>query len=267
MAHHQKTCTCEPDPEKDPRVREQPISSEPPSLTPKDPRGSDFFPSVSLAALLGIVFVLVVSVMFSESGGASPLGRVRGRLVHLHPLFTSQTSATRWALENSLQPNRDGGVTVIAVSDNHAAQTLRCFSRNLISSLSHPSQAHNVTQRLREYKPNMSSWIRRTARSTRAFYVTVVDQRKGQAPFGVILGPEDNLVEGRHLWEMTLTVPNVENVENQDNGASGLAKEVLNLLYTTGRIPETFDRGRFGEEHLPVIHILGDPYLESGFVC
>ncbi|XP_063287756.1 uncharacterized protein LOC134572616 [Pelobates fuscus] len=268
MVHnHQGISIHEPDPDKDPWTRDQPGSPETTPTRVQIATDSDFYPSVSLAALLSLIFILVVCLMSSGSGingRAISLGRIGEKMVRLHPLLSCQTLATRRSLDNSLKPNRDGVTTIIAVTNSNAVQTLICFTSNLISLLS--SQANNVTKRLQDYSSPVLSGIINNSPS-RVFHVAVVTIRTGQAPFGIILGPEDYLFGGTHLWKMTLNVPKGENERGLQNNISDLAVDVLKFLYKTKHIPEVFEKSGYTEKCLPVLHITGDPYLESGFVC
>ncbi|XP_053329650.1 uncharacterized protein LOC128503553 [Spea bombifrons] len=268
---HSCQCACihQPHPNMDHWIRKNPEPSETPRSR-KVPEESDLCPSVSLAALLVLIFILVVFVLLPAGAGrtkAMPLGHIGGRLVRLHPLFLSQSLATRWALESSLRPDRDGLITVAAVAKNDATQTLICFCSNVISLLSRQSETRNATKRLRDYKPENFSWVDGITRSSGSHRVAVVTQRVGQAPYGIILGQESDTTGGRHFWELTLSVPSVKNEGILHGEGSDVASKLLRHLHATRWNPKTFKEGLLPEDGLRVLQIIGDPYLENGFVC
>ncbi|MEE6505300.1 hypothetical protein FKM82_005487 [Ascaphus truei] len=277
---HSRQCVCipSPSPENLPWIREQPGFPDPtPSQTRAlVPECSDFLASVSLAAVLGLIFVIVVSVLFSSGSSCVPASHLVGparsfhrKLVQFQPLLASQPLATWWTLERSLwgHSQKEPVITVIAVAKEDASQTLLCFSSSLISLLLMQSQAQNVSKRLLYYKPFDFSWTSNSARFSGIFSIAVLIQRKGQSPYGVILGLHISLTGGGHLWEMVLSPSQMENEVTMHNEASTVAAEILQVVYRTGRVPETFGKGESVEKHLPVLQLIGDPYLEGGFVC
>ncbi|OCT65266.1 hypothetical protein XELAEV_18041505mg [Xenopus laevis] len=226
---------------------------------------SDFFPSVSLAGVLLIVFLLLIPVLFPS---VHPLGShsilINGTFVHLHPLLTSQPLSTRRELQKIFRGIRVEGVTVIAIAQEDAFQTLVCFSSFMISLLSHKSTTDNVTKRLQHIDSGLQA--RNGARTPEGFYISVITQEKRQAPFGTILGPRSPISGEGPQWEMTLTLTQMDNKEMMHKEASFLARELLQIL-PTGQVPLVFEKAKLWGKSLPVLQITANPYLESGFVC
>ncbi|XP_031747431.1 uncharacterized protein LOC100485511 [Xenopus tropicalis] len=262
MAHSRQSIGIPaPDPDKAPANEDQ--AGNPQTRTMAADR-SDFFPSVSLAGVLLIVFLLVIPVLFPS---VHPLGShsipVNGTFVQLHPLLTSQPLSTRWALQKIFRGIRIEGITVIAVAQDDAVQTLVCFSSYLISLLSHKSTTDNVTKSLR----HTDLQARNSAGTQEGFYVSVITQEKGQSPYGVILGPGTSKAGGGLQWEMSLTLKQMDNEQTMLKEALFLAGELLQILQKTGQVPQTFGKTEFWGKKFPVLRITGNPYLESGYVC
>ncbi|XP_053551701.1 uncharacterized protein LOC128642867 [Bombina bombina] len=237
---------------------------------------SDFWPSVSLAGLLSLIFVLVAHVLVLAGGaplipftGHGP--SINSSHIHFQTLLPSQPAATWRALGMSLQLSelveQTPITTVIAVAKEDASRTLICFSSSLMSLLTQQHQAQNLTKKLlhdETLKISISSSI---ARSSTAFYIMVVTQRNEQLPYGLILGPQHSVNRDEPLWKMTLSFPEIKNIVSMDREASAIATEILQNLYKSERIPQTYIKKGTAGHSIPVLLIQADPYLENGFVC
>ncbi|KAM4662047.1 uncharacterized protein O3C94_010696 [Discoglossus pictus] len=233
---------------------------------PSQSERSDFWPSVSLAAVLSLIFILVVNILLSAGGvpiipHGSHARSSNGTPVSFPILLSSQPPSTWQALRKSLQmTGEEENPTVIAVAPNNAIQTLICFSSSLMSLLSRNDQVltktllHDESLKISEHLSKIS-------------FISVITQKKGQAPYGIILGPEDPLTGGGHLWKMALTFPELENERTTLNEASAIAVEILQALSNSGYSPKTYNINGATGQSVPVLEITADPYLESGFVC
>ncbi|OCT67002.1 uncharacterized protein LOC108698173 [Xenopus laevis] len=262
MAHsRQSICIPAPDPYKVPADEDQP--GNPQMMLAEQ---SDFLPSVSLAGVLLIVFLLLIPVLFPS---VHPLGShsipLNGTFVQLHPLLTSQPLSTRWTLQKIFRGFRVEGVTVIAIAQEDAVQTLVCFSSYLISLLSHKNTTEHVTKRVRHTNSELQAM--NGTRTPDGFYVSVISQKKQQTPHGIILGPRSPKTGGGPQWKITLTLTQMDNKQIMHEETSLLARELLQILQTKGQVPQAFERSELWGKPLPVLWITANPYLESGYVC
>ncbi|XP_075042231.1 uncharacterized protein LOC142101738 [Mixophyes fleayi] len=257
----QSVCILDLDPGKAPRTGPTRHSHTSPTVTLK-PEASDFFPSVSLAVVLILVFISVLPMLFQSGTGYDPvstLAGVKGKAAHFHPLLYGQPLSTQRTLE-SLHKNVDEDVTVLAVAKEDASQTLVCFSTNVFSLLAKQDQDQSVSQQVWEFRPSAATWNTSAGRRSQFFSVAVITQRRGQHPHCVILGPPNPVTGNVTLMEISLYSSPLER-----KVSSIIADKLLQHLYKTGLVPETFEVRESKRQHL--IHIEGDPYIERGIVC
>ncbi|KAM4021068.1 uncharacterized protein ACNLHF_001219 isoform 2-T2 [Anomaloglossus baeobatrachus] len=221
------------------------------ALTPED---SDFFPSISLAAALLLIFISVLPLL-SQTGTAfvplRKLGNFSRKEAHFHPLLYIQPRSTQLTLE-TLAKSQEETITVLAVAKEDAVKTLVCFSKNVVALLSRQSQGYLVIRQVTKVQ------TLRDIMTSGVFSVSVITRRKEHLPHCTIRKPVS--LGNVHQTEI---MPQEEKVTMQTESTI-IAKELLELVYKTGQVPETFEvKG----DHVKVIHVLGDPYLESGIVC
>lgn len=233
--------------------------------TPEDPRSaenSDFFPSVSLAVVLFLIFISVLSVLFQRNTGyiaINKLSDVNGRAVQFHPLLYRQPLLTQ-LMVGRLIKNWDEGTTVLAAAED-ATQTLECFSINIMAILSNQVFIKQVG----EHKPPEAIWNHHFTRIPKAFSVAVITRTKGGIPHGVILGPSSLVTGNFYVMEIKLQASGEQSTVLEDS--LDIAIELLHHLYISKPIPDTFEVRNSTRQQLGVIKIKGDPYLESGLVC
>ncbi|XP_066436478.1 uncharacterized protein [Eleutherodactylus coqui] len=256
-------CVQNADSEKVPQVVDQegcPDSSPSRALIPE---ASDFFPSVSLAVALLLIFISVLP-MLSQPGmvfvSFRKLDNISRKEVHFHPLLYIQPPSTQLIIE-TLAKDREETITVLAVAKEHATQTLVCFSKNLFALLLKQGQGEPVTQQVMEVKTLQDLKNISNARALEVFSVSVTTKRKGHIPYCTILRPLNGNV---HLMEITLSQHREVTMQRE---SSIIAHELLELMHKTGQVPETFVVKGSPRHRVKVIHVLGDPYLESGIVC
>lgn len=252
--------------EKVPQVVDQEGYPDPSPSRVLIPEDSDFFPSVSLAAALLLVFVSVLP-MLSQPGTVfvpfRKLGNISRKEAHFHPLLYIQPRSTQLTIE-TLAKNREETLTVLAVAPEHATQTLVCFSKNVIALLSKPGQGPSVIRQGVEVKTLKDRRNSSGTRASEVFSVSVMSQRRGHIPHCTILRPSSPMTGNIHLMEIT---PSLERERTMWRESSAIAHAFLELVSKTGQIPETFEVKGSSRHHVKVIHVLGDPYLESGIVC
>ncbi|XP_044124536.1 uncharacterized protein LOC122919528 [Bufo gargarizans] len=243
------------------QVQDQEGCPDPSPSTALIPKDSDFFPSVALAAALLLIFVSVLPLL-SQSGTAfvpfQKLGNFSRKEANFHPLLYIQPRSTQLTLE-ALAKNHEENITVLAVAKEQATLTLLCFSKNVFSLLSKQSQGLSVIRQVMEDMRNNSN-----ARSSEVFSVSVVTQRRGHGPHCTVLRPPSPVTGNVHLTE--ISSPQEKEVTEQRESFT-IARELLELMYKTGLVPETFEVKGTSRHHVKVMHVLGDPYLESGIVC
>ncbi|KAG8447485.1 hypothetical protein GDO86_014834 [Hymenochirus boettgeri] len=237
---------------------------EAPPTSSLETEDSDFFPSVALAGLLFLVFLLVIPVLFPPHHSLKNHSiSINGTLVQLPPLLASQPQPTQWALHKIFRITNAEGFTVITVAEDDALHTIVCFSSYLLSLLSQKSSASNVTKSLQYSKPRDFSWKSSRTEKTKGFYISVITQKSGQAPYGLILGPEVFTGGIRKQWEMILTASQMDNRMSLYREASEISTEVLQNLLRKGQL----EQWELWVNQFPILQIAADPYLESGFVC
>ncbi|XP_018419219.1 PREDICTED: uncharacterized protein LOC108792843 isoform X2 [Nanorana parkeri] len=237
--------------------------------TPEDARrtqDSDFFPSISLAVVLLLIFISVLPVLFQPNKGyitIKKLSDVNGRAVQFHPLLYGQPLSTQ-LMVGRLIKNGDKGMTVLAVAED-AFQTLKCFSINLMAVLS--NQAQPFIKQVGEHKPSEATWSHHITRIPKVFSVAVITWTKGHIPHGVIVGPPSQVTGNFHLMEIKpQTSPAGEQLTVLRESLS-IAIELLHHLHQLKPISNTFEVRNSTRQQFGVIKIKGDPYLESGLVC
>ncbi|KAM3910536.1 uncharacterized protein RB166_019384 [Leptodactylus fuscus] len=252
--------------EKGPRVVDQDGCPDPTPSRALVPEDSDFFPSVSLAAALVLIFISVLP-MLSQPGTAfvpfRKLGNISRKGTYFHPLLHFQPLSTQLIIETIVK-NPEEIVTVLAVAKEPAAQTLVCFSKNVIALLSKQGQGHPVIRQVVEVQTLKDLKNISRMRASEVFSVSVMVQRRGHMVHCTILRPVSPLNGIIHLTEIT---PSQESEVTVQGETFSIAHEILELVYKTGQVPETFEVKGSLKPHVKVIHVLGDPYLESGVVC
>ncbi|XP_040180102.1 uncharacterized protein LOC120913867 isoform X1 [Rana temporaria] len=225
---------------------------------------SDFFPSVSLAVVLFLIFISVLSVLFQRNTGyitIKKLSDVNGRAVQFHPLLYRQPLLTQ-LMVGRLVKNWDEGTIVLAAAED-ATQTLECFSINIMAILS--NQIQPFIKQVGEHKPPEAIRNHHFARIPKAFSVAVITRTKGNIFHGVILGPPSLVTGNLYVMEIKLQASGEQSTVLEE--PLDIAIELLHHLYKSKPIPDTFEVRNSTRQQLGVIKIKGDPYLESGLVC
>ncbi|XP_069842948.1 uncharacterized protein [Dendropsophus ebraccatus] len=264
MAHnHQGVPNAES--EKVPRTADQERFPDPSLSRAMIPEDSDFFPSVSLAAALLLVFISVLPMLLQPGTAFVPLrklGNVSRKEANFHPLIYIQPRSTQLTIE-ALAKNQEKNITVLAVAKEDAAQTLVCFSKNVMALLSqgqgHPAIRLRVEVKALEDIRNSSG-----TKASEVFSVSVITQRTGHVPHCTILRPTSPMAGNVHLMEIASPQ---EGEETMQRDSSFIAHDFLELVQKTGQVTEIFEVKGSPRHHEKVLHVLGDPYLESGIVC
>ncbi|XP_063791582.1 uncharacterized protein LOC134947407 [Pseudophryne corroboree] len=260
-------CACVLDSGKATRMTDHPNTSLRRMLVPED---SDFLPSVSLAAVLVLVFISVLPMLLQPDTGyeaVRTLASVRGNIAHFRPLLYGQPLSTQLTVERL---NKIGDqvevITVLAVAEEDAFQTLVCFSSKMVSLLSKQGQVQSVIKQVWGNRPLAATWNNSAVRLSKFFSVAVITQRTGQNPHCAILGPPNPVTGDMCLMEISLPSSPSERSVTMRRESRTIADQLLQHLYRTALVPESFEIREPRRQQLGVIHIKGDPYLERGMV-
>ncbi|XP_056395325.1 uncharacterized protein LOC130291019 [Hyla sarda] len=216
------------------------------------PEDSDFFPSVSLAAALLLIFISVLPLLSQPGMVFVPFRKE----AHFHPLLYIQPRSTQLTIE-TLAKSQKETTMVLAVAKEHATQTLMCFSKNVMALLSKQGQGHPVIRQSVEVEALEDRRNSSVTRASGVLSVSVITKIRGHTPHCTILRPPS-------LLEISLHQERGVTVRRE---SSTIAHDLLELVHKTGQVPETFKVKAFPRCHVKVLHVLGDPYLESGIVC
>ncbi|KAG8554966.1 hypothetical protein GDO81_003949 [Engystomops pustulosus] len=264
MAHYRHAPSGEPD--KDPGVEDEDGCPDPSPSRALAPEDSDFLPSISLAAALLLIFISVLPIL-SQPGTVfvpfNKLGNISRRGAQFHPLLYVQHRSTQLILE-TLTKNQEETITIVAVAKESATRTLVCFSKNVIALLSKQGQGDPVIrQKIMEVQTLKDMMNDSKARTSEVFSISVMTRRQGDVPHCTILRPTRPMTGHIHLTEI---MPQDGEVTMRTEAPS-IAHDLLEHLYKTGQVPETFEVKGSPKHDGKILHVLGDPYLESGIVC
>ncbi|XP_053863808.1 uncharacterized protein LOC128825373 [Malaclemys terrapin pileata] len=274
---------CEPRNQVEMESRERQVpsaSSEPVSLRPED---SDFLPSVRLAGILCLVFILVSLFLVYGNPGQVPFNHCRAlssngvcsldyKLSPFRLLFPSQPETTWRALQRSVSDLRwadhpEGfGVSLVAVGLGEVRNTLFCLSKWTLSLLATgQGLPHSVRVQILDYKSTQLPWGGYPEAGT---YLSIIYEREKFAPYGMTVAIQRSFDGSPFATETTLALLMNSTVQAGENSlhnlTSSIVSDILNSIYRTGRVPNKLWATA---RSLPVLVIRPEPYLEGGFIC
>ncbi|CAM4647093.1 unnamed protein product [Lepidochelys olivacea] len=274
---------CEPrnQVEMESRERQVPSASpEPVSLRPED---SDFLPSVRLAGILCLVFILVSLFLIYGNTGRVPFNHCRAlrssgvcsldyKLSPFRLLFPNQPETTWRALQRSVSGLRwadhpEGfGVSLVAVGLGDVRNTLFCLSKWTLSLLATgQGLPPSVRVQILDSKSTQLPWGGYPETRT---YLSIIYEREKFAPYGMTVVIQRSFDGSPFATETTfalLTNSTDQAGENSlHNLTFSLASDILSSISRTGRVP---DKLWATARSLPVLVMRPEPYLEGGFIC